>query len=154
MKGPSVAHWGKTSEKFNNTVFIFNINVWCSALNYQCDLVAFHSLACLSVFSQVWCGLHLCTVRDRCLDPWERSFFGITETASDSRGHHGPPPRRPSPAGVLGWHGWTQQRTMQSVAILSYRTENTVLSFSRKIRGTTNNREASQWSPRYEQLQW
>lgn len=75
------------------------------------------------------CGLHLYTVRDRCLDPWERSFFGITETASDSRGHRGRPPMRPSPAGGLGRHGWNQQRTMQSAAILSYRTEHTVLLF-------------------------
>lgn len=116
-------------------VFISNIHVWClakaPAINCCCDLVPFHSPAWPGVFSQVWHGLHLCAVRDRCLDPWERSFFGITETASDSRGHRGHPPLRPFSAG--GDRGGTAEPSSTQCgrqALLSHRGEqDTVLFF-------------------------
>lgn len=42
-----------------------------------------------------------CAVREHHPDPWNQSFSGIMETASDSRGRHGRPPLWPSSTG--GW---------------------------------------------------
>lgn len=41
-------------------------------------------------------------VRKHYPNPWSQSFFGITETASDSRGRHGCPPLWPSSTGDWG----------------------------------------------------